>query len=273
MTCPASSDTGGDVVPFPSGNARGIGARGASMSTGDDWKGPGVETIRQWLADGRQREIDSLRPDEIGSSNERWQLIKCALVDGIAYIERHIAPTMTGRESVTRRLLEVYQLDTLAADNAAGCSTMSAPRLGALLGLHHTTIRRLRRLAVELHLLGAENVRGDAYRYWPIVSRGIVHPNVHMLWWLDATSSIVRGWPAGKPRRPIDQGDAANGKGRGQVAPRRQYVSRGAKSEEQELQELAASATGREILAREGQEKGRARLRQIVASIRAERSP
>ena len=92
-------------------------------------RAPEVEVIRLWIKDGRSREVDSLRPAEIGGARHRDRLLDCAIIDGVLYIERRVAPTV--REPLGRHLVEVYVADALYAKNERGASSVSAPRMAA----------------------------------------------------------------------------------------------------------------------------------------------
>ncbi len=140
-----------------------------------------IEVIRLWIADGRAREVDSLRPDEIGAARHRDRLLDCAIIDGVLYIERQIAPSL--REPMGRHLVEVYMADAIYSKNARGVSTLSAPRMGDLLGLHERTVRRIRDLLVELRRQGREQRPGVPSAQWPIIPRTLATPRISRVWW------------------------------------------------------------------------------------------
>ena len=176
---------------------------------------PEVEVIRLWIEDGRKRDINSLPPVELGRVQHRRQLLLCAIIDGIVYLERSVAPTV--REPMGRHLVEVYALDTLFADNDTGSSFVAAPRIAAALGLSERTVRRLRDLLTHFRLLGREQRPGSTDRYWPIIPRMLAGSRISKFWWLDATSGTpdTYGRPGldGGPRTPR-QGDSGH-QGRG----------------------------------------------------------
>jgi hypothetical protein len=156
-------------------------------------RAPEVEVIRLWIKDGRSREVDSLRPAEIGGARHRDRLLDCAIIDGVLYIERRVAPTV--REQLGRHLVEVYVADALYAKNERGASSVSAPRMAAYLGLSERTVRHIRDLLVELRLQGRERGGRSGDRHWPIIPRTLATTRISRVWWLDATS----GFPAGNP--------------------------------------------------------------------------
>jgi hypothetical protein len=160
---------------------------------------PEIEVIRLWIADGRSREVDSLRPAEIGNARHRDRMLDCAIIDGVLYIERKVAPSL--REPLGRHLVEVYVADTIYAKNVRGVSSVSAPRMAHYLGLHERTIRRVRDLLVELRLQGRARQVGEADAIWPIIPRALATHRISRVWWLDATSapSAAYRWPAGTP--------------------------------------------------------------------------
>jgi hypothetical protein len=154
---------------------------------------PEIEIIRLWIQDGRSRQIDSLAPADIGKAPHRRRLLLCAIIDGIIYLERSVAPTV--REPMGRHLVEVYALDTLFADNGMGASTASASRIAAALALNERTVRRLRDLLTEVRLLGREQRLGLADLHWPIIPRTLANSRMSKVWWLDATSEPHPGTP------------------------------------------------------------------------------
>jgi hypothetical protein len=163
---------------------------------------PEVEVIRLWVKDGRLREVDSLRPDEIGGAQHRRRLLLCAIIDGIIYLERTVAREV--REPMGRHLVEVYALDTLFADNTDGASRASATRIAAALGLSERTVRRLRHLLTELKLLGRQQRQGFADLHWPIIPRTLASSRMSKVWWLDATSDPHPGTPDTYRRPGLD---------------------------------------------------------------------
>jgi hypothetical protein len=150
---------------------------------------PEIEIIRLWIADGRSREVDSLRPAEIGSARHRDRMLDCAIIDGLLYIERKVAPRL--REPLGRHLVEVYVADTLYAKNDRGVSNVSAPRMAAYLGLNEKTVRHIRDLLVELRLQGRERGGRAGDRHWPIIPRTLATSRISRVWWLDATSGDI----------------------------------------------------------------------------------
>jgi hypothetical protein len=160
---------------------------------------PEIEVIRLWIADGRSREVDSLRPAEIGSARHRDRMLDCAIIDGVLYIERKVAPRL--REPLGRHLVEVYVADTLYAKNDSGVSSVSAPRMAAYLGLSERTVRYIRDLLVELRLQGRERGGRAGDRHWPIIPRRLAISRISRVWWLDATSGGIpaSGYAARNP--------------------------------------------------------------------------
>jgi hypothetical protein len=175
---------------------------------------PEIEVIRLWIEDGRAREVDSLLPSEIGSARHRDRILDCAIIDGIVYIERKVAPQV--REPLGRHLIEVYVADAQYAKNGRGFSSVSAPRMAALLGLSERSVRRLRDLLVEMRLQGRSRQAGLENAIWPIIPRRLATRGISRVWWLDATSAAF-GLPAGTPDTQgcPGLGDATPDTGRG----------------------------------------------------------
>jgi len=92
------------------------------------------------------------------------------------------------RAPLVGHIRAVYALDVAFADNPRGASYASASRIGAALGLHERTVRRVRRLLAELRLLGREERPGHTALYWPVIPRALARPGLSLAWWLDATS-------------------------------------------------------------------------------------
>jgi hypothetical protein len=106
--------------------------------------------------------------------------------------------------------LGVLAIDTILADNRDGCSTMTAERVGKLLGCDRKYVDRARELLAKDGLLGRQRLGkaeegkrgGLGYRQWPIVNRAFAGESLPQTWWFDATSepSAPRGNHSGNPR-------------------------------------------------------------------------
>jgi hypothetical protein len=166
-----------------------------------DAKAAAIAEIRDWLANRLDRASDYMTPAEIGAAENRLILLKHALIDGVAYIQRALnALDDDAKKRGTTLVAEVYIYSALFSDNGSGYSQLAASRLAKMLDCSVRAIKYARALLVEMRVLGREQCSGLESRYWPIINRKLASGYVHPTWWFDATSEpIKRGRQSEQP--------------------------------------------------------------------------
>jgi hypothetical protein len=145
--------------------------------------------------------------EQLGKAEDRPFLISRSIIDNVAeYYRQH---------PQADRGVGVLVLDSLYADNKAGCSTVSAVRMGKLLSCDERTVRRCREQLYEDALVNREKKPGFGDQYWPAINKFLLSASVNPTYWLDATSAP----PARRGRKPRtgDAGDIHENPG--QVRP------------------------------------------------------